>query len=74
MFADQNRMFLGGFLTENQPDTRLRHAFWEAKNDDYRFLVGQYWDLTSPLLPNTANFSVSWGGGQHRFPPSPVPR
>jgi hypothetical protein len=59
--------FLGGFVTENQPDTRLRHAYWEAKNEDYRFLVGQYWDLTSPLLPNTVNFSVNWGVGNIGF-------
>jgi len=59
--------FLGAFVTENQPDTRLRHAYWEAKNDDYRFLVGQYWDLTSPLLPNTVNFSVNWGAGNIGF-------
>ena len=59
--------FLGGFVTENQPDTRLRHAYWEAKNEDYRFLVGQYWDLTSPLLPNTVNFSVNWGAGNIGF-------
>ena len=59
--------FLGGFVTENQPDTRLRHAYWEAKNDDYRFLVGQYWDLTSPLLPNTINFSVNWAAGNIGF-------
>ena len=57
----------GGFVTENQPDTRLRHAYWEAKNDDYRFLVGQYWDLTSPLLPSTINFSVNWGAGNIGF-------
>jgi hypothetical protein len=59
--------FLGVFTVENQPDTRLRHAYWEAKNDDVRFLVGQYWDLVSPRLPNTVNFSVSWGVGNIGF-------
>ncbi len=59
--------FLGNFLTENQPDTRLRHAYWEAKNDYVRFLVGQYWDLVSPRLPNTVNFAVNWGVGNIGF-------
>jgi hypothetical protein len=59
--------FLGNFTTENQPDTRLRHAYFEAKNEHVRFLVGQYWDLVSPLLPNTVNFSVNWGVGNIGF-------
>jgi hypothetical protein len=59
--------FLGAFTVENQPDARLRHAYWEAKNDHVRFLIGQYWDLVSPRLPNTVNFSVSWGAGNIGF-------
>jgi hypothetical protein len=59
--------FLGGFTVENQPDARLRHAYWEAKNEQVRFLIGQYWDLVSPRLPNTVNFSVSWGVGNVGF-------
>jgi hypothetical protein len=45
----------------------LRHAYMEAKNEQVRFLVGQYWDLVSPLLPNTVNFSVNWGVGNIGF-------
>ncbi|TWU35116.1 hypothetical protein Poly41_42600 [Novipirellula artificiosorum] len=59
--------FLGNFTTDNQPDVRLRHAYWEAKNDDTRLLVGQTWDIVSPLLPNTVNFSVLWAAGNVGF-------
>ncbi len=59
--------FLGNFITENQADTRLRHIYWEAKNDNLRFLVGQNWDVISPLLPNTVNFSVGWAAGNIGF-------
>jgi hypothetical protein len=59
--------FFGTFVTANQPAVRLRHVYWEAKNDDVRFLVGQTWDLISPLLPSTVNFSVGWAAGNVGF-------
>ncbi|TWT81908.1 hypothetical protein CA13_33630 [Planctomycetes bacterium CA13] len=59
--------FLGNFVTDNQPDVRLRHAYWEAKNDNARFLVGQTWDVVSPLLPNTVSFPVNWAAGNIGF-------
>lgn len=59
--------FLGNFTTENQPDVRVRHAYYEAKNESARILVGQTWDLISPLLPNTVNFSVLWAAGNIGF-------
>ena len=59
--------FLGMFSTENQPTVRLRHIYWEAKNKYWRFLTGQTWDVVSPLLPHTVNFSVNWGVGNIGF-------
>lgn len=59
--------FFGQFLTENAAGVRLRHAYWEASNDQWRMLVGQSWDLISPLRPNTLNFTVGWAGGNIGF-------
>jgi len=41
--------FQGQFVTRNKPGVLLRHAYVEAKNDDYRLLAGQTWDVISPL-------------------------
>ncbi len=49
--------------TENRPTVQLRHAYWQARNDDYRVLVGQYWDVISPLNADTLNYSVGWFAG-----------
>ena len=59
--------FYDSFVNENQPGVRLRHVYWEAKNENVRFMVGQYWDVLSPLLPNTVNFSVGWAAGNVGF-------
>jgi hypothetical protein len=60
--------FFGQFVTaENQAGVQLRHAYWEAKNDQWRMLVGQNWDVISPLMPNTINYSVGWMGGNIGF-------
>ncbi len=59
--------FLGQFLTENATGTRLRHAYWEVGNEDWRFLFGQTWDIISPLQPKTVNFSVGWTAGNIGF-------
>ena len=49
--------------TENKPTIMLRHAYVEAKNDDFRLLVGQTWDVISPLNPDMLLYSVGWDGG-----------
>jgi hypothetical protein len=59
--------FFDTFVNENQPGLRLRHVYWEAKNDDLLFLVGQTWDVVSPLRPQTVNFSVGWAAGNIGF-------
>jgi hypothetical protein len=59
--------FLGQFVTENASGVRLRHAYWQAENEQWQFLVGQTWDVISPLWPTTVNFSVGWAGGNIGF-------
>jgi hypothetical protein len=55
--------FYGSFVTENKPGVLLRHAYWEVKDEDFRLLMGQTWDVISPLVPNTIMYSVYWGAG-----------
>lgn len=59
--------FHGDFLTENRAALLLRLAYWEAKNDESRILVGQYWDVVSPLLPGMLDYSVAWDAGNIGF-------
>ncbi len=59
--------FIGDFITANQPKARLRHAYWEVGDEDFRLLVGQTWDIISPLNPGVLNFSVGWMGGNIGF-------
>ncbi len=55
--------FHGNFAVENKPGVLLRHAYWEVKDDSYRFVAGQTWDVISPLNPGSIMYSVYWGGG-----------
>jgi hypothetical protein len=50
--------FQGYFVTRNKPGLLLRHAYVEAKNADYRILVGQTWDVISPLAIPTLNYTA----------------
>jgi hypothetical protein len=59
--------FQGDFVIENRASVLLRHAYWQVKNDRYRLLVGQYWDVISPLIPHTVNYSVGWTAGNIGF-------
>jgi hypothetical protein len=49
--------------TENKPSVLLRHAYVEVKNDDFRLLAGQTWDVISPLMPGVLFYSVGWDAG-----------
>lgn len=49
--------FQGQFVTRNKPGFLLRHAYIEAKNDDFRVLVGQTWDVISPLAMPILNYT-----------------
>lgn len=56
--------FFGAFAGgENKPGVLLRHAYWEVKDERFRLLAGQTWDVISPLYPGTLMYSVGWGGG-----------
>jgi hypothetical protein len=50
--------FQGQFVTRNKPGLLLRHAYVEAKNEDFRWLVGQTWDVISPLAIPTLNYTA----------------
>ncbi|MGA2035259.1 MAG: hypothetical protein ABSG68_23680 [Thermoguttaceae bacterium] len=49
--------------TENKPSVILRHAYLEIKNEDYRLLCGQTWDVISPLIPGVLSYAAGWNGG-----------
>lgn len=55
--------FQRNFDTENRAGLLLRHAYLEVKNEDYRLLGGQTWDVISPLLPGVLMYTVGWDGG-----------
>ena len=56
--------FQGAFdATENKGAVLLRHAYVEVKNDEFRFLAGQTWDVISPLMPSMLLYSVGWEAG-----------
>lgn len=50
--------FQGYYLTRNKPGLLLRHAYMEAKNSEFRLLVGQTWDVISPLGIPTLNYTA----------------
>jgi len=49
--------------TENRATIMLRHAYAEVKNERFRLLVGQTWDVISPLCPGMLMYSVGWDAG-----------
>ena len=49
--------------TENKPSLLLRHAYVEVKDDEFRLVAGQTWDVISPLYPGMLMYSVGWDGG-----------
>ncbi|WP_460167091.1 hypothetical protein [Thermostilla marina] len=55
--------FQGDAVYENKAGVLLRHAYVEVKNDYYRLLFGQTWDVISPLYPGVLLYSVAWGTG-----------
>jgi hypothetical protein len=59
--------FQNSFATENRGAILLRHAYVEVKNDQFRLLAGQTWDVASPLMPNTVTCAVSWDAGNTGF-------
>ena len=75
---------LNALSGENKSTVMLRHAYFEVKDQDFRLLVGQTWDVISPLYPGMLMYSVGWtaaisaiGGcsfAASDFSTSPTPR
>ncbi|HEY4759676.1 MAG TPA: hypothetical protein VIH42_03770 [Thermoguttaceae bacterium] len=55
--------FQGASLSENKGTVLLRHAYWEVKDEEFRLLGGQTWDVISPLYPGTIMYTVYWAAG-----------
>jgi hypothetical protein len=55
--------FQGNFTQENKGSLLLRHAYVEVKNDEFRLVAGQTWDVISPLFPTCVLYSVYWDAG-----------
>lgn len=54
---------LNAISGENKATVMLRHAYVEVKDQDFRLLIGQTWDVISPLYPGTIMYSVGWDAG-----------
>jgi hypothetical protein len=50
--------FQGQFVTRNKPGLLLRHLYVEAKDEEFRLLIGQTWDVISPLGIPTLNYTA----------------
>lgn len=48
---------------ENKTTVHLRHCYVEAISDQWRLLIGQTWDVVSPLVPGTILYSAGWLDG-----------
>lgn len=56
--------FYGGGA-ENKSGFMMRHAYYEVNwpGSQFGVLAGQTWDVISPLLPDTINFTACWMAG-----------
>jgi hypothetical protein len=54
--------FYGGG-SQNKATPMMRHAFMLLSNGLCSITAGQTWDIISPLIPSSLNYSVQWGGG-----------
>ena len=66
--------FQGTLSPENKGSVLLRHAYWEVKDEEFRLLAGQTWDVISPLISRLDHVFGLLGCGQHRLSPGTVPR
>ena len=57
--------FYGNGAAENKPDLMMRHAFLKAEWTELNFslLAGQTFDIISPLVMPTVNYTVGWWQG-----------
>jgi len=47
----------------NKAAPMLRHAYVKVAGKRWALLAGQTWDVISPLVPKTVNYSVAWAQG-----------
>ncbi len=47
----------------NKAAPMLRHAYVKIVGKRWALLAGQTWDVISPLVPKTVNYSVAWAQG-----------
>jgi hypothetical protein len=59
--------FHGNFIVENRAAVLLRHAYWEVRDESFRLLVGQTWDVISPLYPGMVEYAPGFFGGNIGF-------
>ena len=52
---------------DNKTTVHLRHCFVEVQNDDFRLLIGQTWDVVSPLMPGTLMYNAGWFSGNSGY-------
>lgn len=57
----------GQFVYRNRSGILVRHAYIEVKNECYRLLVGQFWDVISPLYNPTLNYTAGAAVGNIGF-------
>ena len=48
---------------DNKATVHLRHCYVEAVSEEWRLLMGQTWDVVSPLAPGTIMYSAGWMDG-----------
>lgn len=55
----------GNYASENKAKLQMRHAYMTLlwPKADLSLIIGQTWDVVSPLNPNTLNYSVLWDVG-----------
>ncbi len=52
-----------GITPESRPLPRIRHAYLQLQRGDYSLLLGQTWDLISPLFPSPNDDTLMWNTG-----------
>lgn len=55
--------FQGPFINANEGTVLFRQGYCEVKNEDFRILLGQAWEVLSPLYPMMLLYVPGCGGG-----------
>lgn len=52
-----------GLTAESRPIPRIRHAYFQMQRGSSSWLLGQTWDLISPLYPSPNDDTLMWNTG-----------